>query len=170
MDSPSSLQINFSLQRTKAFVFLFAVVLTIGVIAFTYFRSAYQAPVVTSEPVPVATQVAVDEPQKTDFGASVPVDFPTNIPLEAGVTMNQSYALDYSGQKQLTAVFASKEGVKKNYDFYRDFFQKEGWEVSTQYESETLSSLYAVKEQNEMNVTISIQETGSEVSLSVLKK
>ncbi len=169
MDS-SPLPVNISLQRTKVAVFLFAVILTIGVVAFTYFRSSYQAPVSMVEPV-VVVEGIVDEPPRTDFGTKTPDDFPTNIPLESGIMMNQSYSLDYPGQKQLTAVFASKETVKKNYDLYRDFFQKEGWIVSNKYESGKLASLYALKDQNEMNVTVGASEAnGSEVSISVLKK
>ena len=170
MDVPSSSQKNTSLQRIKVAVFLFAIVVALGVIGFVYFRSSYQAPVSTTEPASVTTRAAVDEPTKADFGTKAPEDFPTNIPLEAGVTMNQSYSLDYPGQKQLTAVFVSRETVKKNYDLYREFFKKEGWMISSQYESETLSSLYALKKNNEMNVTVSSSEAGTQVSVSVLKK
>jgi len=173
MDSSSPSQVNFPLQRIKVFVFLFAVILTLGVLAFTYYRSSYQAPVAIIEPasVPVVTEVVVDEPRKTDFGTTLPTDFPTTIPLEAGVLMNQSYSRDYPEQKQLTAVFTSKDEMKKNYDLYADFLKQDRWVMMNTYEGEGVSSLYAAKEKDEINVTVSAGAAGgSEVSISVLKK
>ncbi len=123
------------------------------------------------EPVPRVTlteQSATppQEPQKTDFGSSLPVDFPTDIPTESGVKVEQSYGLNYAGQKQLTIVFASAKTVEENYALYDDFLTKQGWLISNKHEGQELASLYGTKENNEINVTIS--ET--RVSISVLKK
>ena len=116
----------------------------------------------------------VSEPRKTDFGANMPTDFPTDIPVENGVKVEQSYRLDYAGQKQLTIVFLSDKTVEENYSLYADFLKKQGWTVSNKYESPALSSLYGTKESNDINVTISegatIPEVKSQVSISVLKK
>ena len=177
MDSSSPLQKNIPLQRIKVAVFLFAVIFALGVIAFTYFRTLYQAPVSTIEPSPVVVatgETTVTPEKKTDFGTAVPDDFPTNIPLEAGVMLDQSYRLDYPDQKQLTAVFVSKETMKKNYDMYSDFLKKEKWSIRNAYESEGISSLYAMKENSEINITLSGSASDgagkSQVSISVLKK
>lgn len=171
MDSPA--KTDFPLQRFKGAVFLIAVVIAIGTVMFVYLRSTNQGKKV--EPVAIETPVTpvAEEPlkNKTDFGTNIPEDFPTNIPLEPGVAMTQSYRLDYPGEKQLTAVFVSKDTVRKNYDKYADFLTTEKWAVSNMYQSKTLSSLYALKDQNEINITITASEPlGSQVSVSVLKK
>lgn len=127
-----------------------------------------------SNPASQDTTVVSEETQKTDFGTETPADFPTNIPLEKGVTVEQSYSLNYVGQKQLTIVFLSAKTVKENYALYESFLAKEGWTVSNAYESSKLSSLYGTKESNEMNVTISEKSSSapvkSQVSISVLKR
>lgn len=112
-------------------------------------------------------------PQKTDYGANVPTDFPTDIPVEKGVKFEQSYGLSYVGQKQLTIVFLSTKTVKENYSLYADFVKKQGWVIFNKYENEKLSSLYGTKGDNDINVTISENTAApvrSQVSISVLKK
>jgi len=125
-------------------------------------------------PVPSGDAAAVSqEPTKTDFGTETPADFPTDIPIEKGVTVEQSYSLNYVGQKQLTIVFASTKNVKENYALYTDFLATNGWVVANTYESPKLSSLYGTKGSNDMNVTISEKRSSgvkSQVSISVLKK
>ena len=62
----------------------------------------------------------------------------------------------------------------ENYALYTDFLKKENWTVSNKYENSKVSSLYATKESNDINVTISENtsaiSTKSQVSISVLKK
>lgn len=134
------------------------------------------APATIGQPQPETTPSAVstEEPQKSDFGTNMPADFPTDIPVEEGVKVEQSYSLNYAGQKQLTIVFPSTKTVKENYALYADFLKKQNWNVSNKYESPSVSSLYAAKENNDINVTISESATTpsvkSQVSISVLKK
>lgn len=111
--------------------------------------------------------------QKTDFGSEMPNDFPTDIPLEEGAEVEQSYSLNITGQNQLTIVFLSTKTIKENYTLYASFLEKQQWNISNKYESEKLSSLYGAKESNDINITISEDTaTGSksQVSISVLKK
>jgi len=121
-----------------------------------------------------ASSTVAQEPQKTDFGTSVSSDFPTDIPIEEGVQVDQSYGLNYVEQKQLTIVFLSTKTVEDNYALYADFLEKQNWNVVNKYESTKLSSFYATKESNDINVTISgnslATSTKSQVSISVLKK
>lgn len=125
---------------------------------------------------PLAGQVAEkqNEPKRTDFGTKIPTDFPTDIPIEKGVKVEQSYSLNYVGQKQLTIVFLSTKTVKENYAIYADFLKKQNWSISNKYESTKISSLYSIKDSNEINITISnntsAASTKSQVSISVLKK
>ena len=158
------------LRYAKVAVFVFALTATMVIGSFTYLRSL---DTVTSVPNTLVQLPKNDETQegRTDFGTVAPADFPTTIPLEAGVLMNQSYSRDYPDQKQLTAVFTSKDEMKKNYDKYTDFLKQDRWVMMNTYEGENLSSLYAVKEKNEINVTVSAGTAGgAEVSISVLKR
>ncbi len=141
-------------------------IIVVGIGTYFYFNLIKRSPT-------VATNAISTEPTKTDFGENLPIDFPTNIPVESGVKVNQSYSLDYIGQKQLTIVFPSTKTIKQNYDLYTDFLKKDNWAVSNKYESITISSLYGTKERNDINVTISAgtgTSTKSQVSISVLKK
>jgi hypothetical protein len=114
------------------------------------------------------------EPQRIEFDTNVPNDFPSNIPIEKGVTVEQSYGLTYEGQKQLSIVFLSYKSVKDNYSLYIDFLSNQNWVISNKYESDKLSSIYSTKENNDINVTISENTSNdhmkSQVSISVLKK
>ena len=114
----------------------------------------------------VATTSIVYESGRIDFGAEKPSDFPTNIPVEQGAKMTQSYSLDYAGQKQLTIFFPSTKTIKQNYTLYADFLKNDGWVISNKYESTNISALYGKKENNDINITI----TKEQVGISVLKK
>lgn len=109
---------------------------------------------------------------KIDFGNKIPLDFPQNIPLELGAKIEQSYGLDYQSQKQLTIVFLSDKTVKQNYGIYADFLKKEKWNVVNDFQSEKLSTLYASKEKQDINITIFFDEAvkKAKVSISVLNK
>ncbi|MEK7554074.1 MAG: hypothetical protein AAB517_01770 [Patescibacteria group bacterium] len=112
--------------------------------------------------------------QKIDYGANMPVDFPTDIPIGEGVKVEQSYGLNYTGQKQLTIVFLSAKTTEENYAIYVDFLEKQKWNISNKYASSTISSLYGTKGNYDINVTIHEDEQSpsilSQVSISVLKK
>lgn len=160
------------LERKNVVDILIGVMALAAIILVTSSFYIYKNP--TSQTPSGDAAVVSQEPVKTDFGTEAPDDFPTDIPTEEGVTVEQSYSLNYVGQKQLTIVFASAKTVKENYALYTDFFAKQGWVVSNTYESSRLSSLYGTKESNEMNVTISERSSSapvkSQVSISILKK
>lgn len=124
------------------------------------------------KPLDSKTEASV---QKTDFGKNIPADFPTDIPIEKGVKVEQSYGLNYAGQKQLTIVFPSDKTVKENYILYFSFLEKQNWTISNKYESSKVASLYGVKEGNDINVTISESAltdntSKSNISISILKR
>ncbi len=156
------------MEHKKEITIGLSIFIVVGLVAYFYFSRllpipAEQAPVVSI----IAPEVAViSEPARTDFGNVLPTDFPTNIPVEQGAKVSQSYSLDYVGQKQLTIVFPSTKTIKQNYTLYADFLKTDGWNVSNKYESENVSSLGALKENSGINVTI----TKGQVSISVLKK
>lgn len=65
-------------------------------------------------------------------------------------------------------VFSSLKTVKETYTEYFTTLEKEGWSISNQYEGEIVSALYGAKGNMEINVTISTDAGGSQVSVSVL--
>src|SRR3989344_8644152 len=148
---------------------IFSVIFLIAITFVMYKQSVKDV----EQPIAEQTPIAQEEVQKTDFGSELPSDFPTDIPTEEGVEVEQSYSLNYEGQKQLTIVFPSTKTVKENYTLYADFLEKQNWIVSNKYESEKLSYIYGTKESNDINVTISHDSDGvsvkSQVSISVLK-
>lgn len=169
--------------KTKTIIAVIVIFILTGVVVGYYLKQKNKPAIPASstenieQPVAKENPVAENqpqEPQKTDFGTSMPTDFPTDIPIEKGATVQQSYGLDYAGQKQLSIVFLSAKTVKEDYSLYADFLSKQGWNVVNKYEDEKLSSLYGTKESNEINVTInenvSSTTTESQVSISVLKK
>lgn len=149
-----------------------SIVVVVGVVGFVvYKQKGKQGTIPVAEKINITT---TPEPKRTDFGTKMPTDFPTDIPVEKGVKVEQSYSLNYVGQKQLTIVFLSTKTVKENYALYADFLKKQNWSISNKYESTKLSSLYGTKESNDINITISENTTASttksQVSISVLKK
>jgi hypothetical protein len=155
--------------NNKKFLTLIVLVAVLVFVVFVVSKKGKVSP----KPVPPITQVT-QELQKTDFGIKIPTDFPSDIPIEEGTEVEQSYSLNYEGQKQLTMVFPSTKTVKENYTLYADFLEKQNWNVSNKYESMKVSSLYGTKESNDINVTISyeseVASAKSQVSISILKK
>ncbi|TSC54974.1 MAG: hypothetical protein LiPW30_440 [Parcubacteria group bacterium LiPW_30] len=151
-------------------LFLVTIIIVVGVVLLFIYKKDLIEKIQVFKKDTTVTQ----EPVRTDFGSNVPADFPADIPIEEGVKTEQSYSLNYVGQKQLTIVFISTKTVKENYAFYADFLAKQGWNVSNKFESPKLSSLYGTKESNDINVTISEKKLDasvkSQVSISFLKK
>lgn len=162
--------------KTKIIILVALALVIIGAVFIWLNRAAVKQFISPQPQASLKEQTATTqpEPEKTDFGASVPTDFPTDIPLEQGVKVEQSYGLNYVGQKQLTIVFLSVKTVKENLSLYADFLKKQNWIISNKYESAELSSLYGTKENNDINVTISENTLSisiqSRVSISILKK
>ena len=132
-----------------------------------------EAPVVESTENVVEIQESFPVPTRTDFDPITPDDFMTGIPLEGKVAFEQAYSLEYPEQKQYSVVFSSMMTIKENYVMYEDFLKNQGWNILNVYESDIVSSLYATKESEEVNITISeanVEAGKSQVSISVLKK
>ena len=130
--------------------------------------AAYYALTITAAPVS-------DSPQKKEFGQAVPPNFPTDIPIENGAQVQQSYAMDeQAGSEQLTVVFLSKKSVQENYIVYLAFLRDHQWNVLNMNDDATVSAVYGTKAQYDINVTISEHALpgveASQVSISILKK
>lgn len=108
---------------------------------------------------------------KTTFNNAISPSFLNSIPLEKDLNITQSYDLDYDSEKQTTLVFLSTKTSKDNYDFYHAFLKKQGWNIVTTYNGRNIVSMYATKENNDINVTINKNTPNkSWVSISILKK
>lgn len=130
--------------------------------------AAYYALVITAAP-------ASDSLQKKEFGQAVPPNFPTDIPIENGAQVQQSYAMnEQAGSEQLTVVFLSKKSVQENYAVYVAFLRNNQWNVLNMNDDATVSAVYGTKAQYDINVTISEHTVpgfeASQVSISILKK
>ncbi len=149
---------------------ILGIFIILGTIYFIYKNDLYKIKPIDNN----KTEEVIKVPQKKDFGTTTPEDFPSNIPIEKDTKVEQSYSLNYAGQKQLTIVFQSNKTVEENYRIYTEFFKKQNWSISNKYENPQVSSLYGVKENNDINVTISeiVSDISvkSQVSISVLKK
>src|SRR3990167_221186 len=122
--------------------------------------------------VELEAQPKVYKPAKTDFGNKIPPDFIQEIPIEKKAKIEQSYSFDYSGQKQLTIVFESEKTIEQNRKIYSDFLANNQWSVVNNYFDKKIASLYGLKENKEINVTISFDELAKKtnVSISILEK
>lgn len=126
------------------------------------------------EQIPENGGTIVPKSQKVEFGEIIPVDFPSGIPIETDVLPSQSYALNYSNQKQLTVVFDSTKTISQNYALYKNFLKQDGWIIKNSYEDAKISFLYGIKGDSDINITIntktSLPAASSQVSISLLKK
>ena len=143
-------------------------VLSTGVILLSVF-SYYK-----KHPTTIVSKVEGKKYIKSEFKNSTPSDFIKEIPLPKDVSFEQSYGLQYESAKQLTVVFATTKTRKENFELYKNFLSNNKWTVKNNIESKSISSMYAVKENNDINITISDlvndKTNKSQVSISVLRR
>ena len=166
------------MQKRLLILFVILAALAAGVATFYYYwssiynRSAQTGPITTEQPV-ADTEPELVTPKRTEYSGAKPDGFPAGIPIEEGVTFDQSYSLDYSGRKQLSIIFASKKTLTEKYDFYVDFFEKNGWATMNNHQSDMIGAIYGVKEGGEINVVISPTvdsgQASSQVSITALQ-
>jgi hypothetical protein len=127
---------------------------------------------VTATSSAARANLQVPGPAKKSFGQKLPDDFPASIPVPQGIDLSQSYSLDYSNasssKSQLTVVFGSKKTVKENYNSYSTFLKKDGWNIISLNASTTISSLYANKTNQDINITISQESDSSTTTVSLV--
>ncbi len=158
------------------FVFVIGIVISDIYFYLTLSRNGTPPPppdVVTES---VSTSTPIDSAQ-IDAEKTVPKGFPSEIPIEEGAKLEESYDLNYDGQRQLTIVFPSTKTVKENYALYEDFLLTKGWNISNKYTGKGVSALYGTKGDidlsHDINITIIESVVGtstkSQVSVSVLE-
>ena len=155
-------------------IFIVVVIVSFVVIIFFIYKAKEVSPLSDRVEQSTATSTLSTEPQRTEFGTNMPTDFPADVPVEKEAKVEQSYNLKYVGQSQSTIVFFSTKTVKENYSLYGDQLKSQKWNIVNKYESTSISSLYATRENEEINITISGNISAptikSQVSISFLKK
>lgn len=172
-ETNESVSVQTPVPTNKKAIYIASVFFAIAIIASSVFVY-YKKQNVASAPTNTTKEEVKLNYVKTEFKDAPPTDFLKEIPLPANVSFEQSYGLQYATGKQLTVVFPSPKTRKENFTLYKDFLTKDKWQVKNSTEGKSVSSLYATKEKNDLNITISENTTDkgmkSQVSVSVLKR
>ena len=85
----------------------------------------------------------------------LPEKFPKELPLEAGATVlvNNNITSDI-GHFSGTRRFKSKKSLSENFDLYKNFFEKNGWEILNTVDTENLKIINAKKDGTTTRVDI----------------
>lgn len=164
----------FSLNKKQLirlnFSVVVAILLIITVTLYYYLQNSYTY----TKVLPYV--VTDDSYHKKNFEGNLPPIFLSEIPLEKGILLEQSYGLEYASETQSSIEFYSIKTVKENLVLYTIFLDKEKWRTVSFFQSEKLSSLYAKKENKDIGITISKATSSvnaavrSKVSINFLQK
>jgi len=85
-----------------------------------------------------------------------PSQFPADLPMESGAKIISNYnATSPEGRLQATQVFESSQSVADNFDLYKSYLSKNGWEILSQNSSNAnLRLLIGQNSTGVLNVTI----------------
>jgi hypothetical protein len=113
-------------------------------------------------------------PERIELGNNIPTEFPAELSVEKDAKIEQSYELNYGDQKQFSIVFISNKSVGENFIFYSKLLSEKGWDIVNKNENEKAASFYAIKDKDNINITINKDDVEnskkSQVSISFLKK
>ena len=123
----------------------------------TEFNSATQTPNIVKEEVDTK---------------NLPEALPSDLPLEAEAEVKENSVVsspDKPGVTQYTRKYTSQKSLDENYEIYKDYLQKNGWNILTSIEEDGLRSLIAANADNskQMFVTISENSLTGEVTVDV---
>lgn len=96
----------------------------------------------------------------------MPQGFP-DVPLNGKIELNHSYTLTYKNQSQDQKIidFASAKSVKENVDFYKDWAEKNNWDILYQSaDNEDEARLAIERNKRPLNITIIKNKTKPEFS------
>lgn len=136
-------------------VFFFVVVIFCTYAGYVYGR-------LSTKPSPLTNQSLKDSINytKKDFQNEIPATFLETIPLPDGISLEQTYELNYasSSVQQATVVFTSSKKVIENYTLYENFLEENEWwlPMYNKRAGIELSSLYANKYDEKKGVTYTI--------------
>lgn len=104
---------------------------------------------------------------RADFGDKLPDGFPIDVPIEEAAAFEQSYILEYPGQKQSTVVFESHKSITENQKIYTDYLVKNNWAISDNYIDEKIVSFYARKDDTDVNIVIALDDLSKNIKISI---
>lgn len=114
------------------------------------------------------------KPERVESVGVVPEGFSEEFILEENVKLSDSYTLNYNAadNRQLTITIVSKRSMAENYAAYNKYLTEKFWILLNKVESASVSSIYAMKKNEDINVTIEpgSTEQESKVTISLLKK
>lgn len=114
------------------------------------------------------------EPVRTEYSETLPPNIPEIVSPKTSTGITQSYLLDYvdQGIKQSTVVTSLEKTPLDAFKEYEPVLRSAGWVIVNTFESPELTSIYAIKSSQELNITISKADKGkgSILSISALNK
>jgi len=158
--------------KAKLIIIILALI-ALGLIVWAAVRPQSQS---TPSTATVPTKVA-NTPQSTAPGAplkvsqtnvpvtSLPQDFPSDIPLEAGAVVTQNYnATASNGLFQASRVFTSKNTAASNITLYTNFLNSNGWDIVSTLNNNSIKVVSATKAG--ANLQVSVVPTASNTKTS----
>lgn len=109
------------------------------------------------------------EPLRTELGTVAPSDLPQDLFIGEGAPLEQSYTLDYPGQKQSTVVFGSEKTITETQDIYTNYLVSNQWMISSNSVDQNTVAFYAKKENTAINIVAVSRDGKTQVSISMLR-
>lgn len=98
--------------------------------------------------------------------------FPKELILDPKATTDQSYTVDYSKQNQYTVTLKSDMTPKAVFTAYSDYFKAKGYTIKNVNNAlDSLTSIYAVKDNVEVNVVANVMpgQKKTDITITYLK-
>ncbi len=141
-----------------------------------YFMSVVQnksVEMTVNEPVEFVPPLRAETgPKPVELGEATPEEFPADlIVAEEGVIQKNEQRV-YEDTKLTTSNFTSPKSVEENFEFYKLYLLKNKWQIINITAGDPIYSLYAGKDGEEINITVSStteMESGSRVIISLSK-
>lgn len=163
---------NFDPKLFAAVVVLILVI--VGIVITMLGKTQNTEPIVdtVSPATPEVVVPAIETgPEKVSAGEALPEGFPKDTLGEPTSELDQSYTIKYPEGEQSTVVFTTNQELKKEYDLYLAQLKKEAWIIVSTKETAKISSIYAMKDNREINITLmKLDEVNIEVSISTFNK
>lgn len=147
----------------KLFAAVVVLILVVVGIVITMLGKTQTAEPVTVVPPLVTPEVVEPEKvelgyEKIDYGTSIPENFERKLLPENYGEVVDSYALVYPEGEQLLLILSSDKTAQENFQTYELLTEKNVWYIKNKTETENLYSIYAVRPNKQMNITISKEE------------
>ena len=118
-----------------------------------------------SAPAPIAREGAIDSarfPTELAEGvtASVPDNFPTDVPIYPGAQAAQGKGVEIEGSPQSAVQFLTNDALDDVHKFYSSELGSKGWTLDSDSENEAAATIQATKDNCKANVLITPAEGG----------